>query len=152
MIVTFVVPGQPQGKGRARVGRIAGHARMFTPEKTLAYEGLVAHQASIAMGRFPLFEGPCSVSMDIVCQIPASWSVKKQTQAIVGAIRPITKPDVDNVEKAIFDGCNGVVWKDDVQVVDVRKSKRYGETPGVTVVIAYATPGIALAQQEEIAA
>jgi len=152
MIVTFVVPGQPQGKGRARVGRIAGHARMFTPEKTLAYEGLVAHQASIAMGPLPLFEGPCSVSMDIVCQIPASWSVKKQTQAIIGAIRPITKPDVDNVEKAIFDGCNGVVWKDDVQVVDVRKSKRYGEIPGVTVVIAYATPGIAPAQQEELAA
>ena len=40
--VAFVVPGEPQGKGRARVGKINGHARMFTPAKTVAYEGLIA--------------------------------------------------------------------------------------------------------------
>ena len=151
-MITFAVPGQPQGKGRARVGKVNGHARLFTPGKTVAYEGLVAHAAQQAMGGLGLFEGPCMVSMDIVCQVPASWSAKKQAQAINGTLRPVTKPDIDNVEKAIFDGCNGVVWRDDVQVVDVRKSKRYGPVPGVTVVIAYATPGITMAQQTEIAA
>lgn len=39
------------------------------------------------------------------------------------------------MEKAIFDGMNGVVWKDDVQVVEVRKRKRYAETPGVVVIV-----------------
>jgi Holliday junction resolvase RusA-like endonuclease len=148
--IAFTVPGQPQGKGRARVGRVNGHARMFTPAKTAAYEGLIAFAARHAMNGHDLLEGPCMVSMDIVCQIPTSWSAKKQRQAVSGAIRPITKPDVDNVEKAVFDGCNGVVWKDDVQVVDVRKSKRYGLQPGVTVVIGYATPGLTMAQQQEI--
>ena len=48
--VAFTVPGEPQGKGRARVGTIGGHARMFTPAKTVAYEGLIAHAAAQAMG------------------------------------------------------------------------------------------------------
>ncbi|MEM5617407.1 RusA family crossover junction endodeoxyribonuclease [Pseudomonas aeruginosa] len=35
----FTVPGEPVGKGRPRIGRVAGHARMFTPAKTANYEG-----------------------------------------------------------------------------------------------------------------
>jgi Holliday junction resolvase RusA-like endonuclease len=30
---------------------------------------------------------------------------------------------------------NGVVWIDDVQVVQVSKRKRYAETPGVVVIV-----------------
>lgn len=41
-MIEFVVPGSPQGKGRPRIGRVAGHARMFTPPKTVAYEGSIA--------------------------------------------------------------------------------------------------------------
>lgn len=133
--LVFVVPGQPQGKGRPRVGRIAGQARMFTPAKTVAYEGLIAHAAQQAMqGRAPI-DGPVAVVLDVLCQVPTSWSKKKQAQALAGLIFPVTKPDIDNVEKAIFDGLNGVAWKDDVQVVDVCKRKRYAETPGVHVEI-----------------
>lgn len=135
MKITFTVPGHPQGKGRPRIVKIGGFSRMAAPAKTVAYEGLIAHAAAQAMGGRPLFEGPCAVWLDIVCQVPASWSAKKELQALANDIRPTTKPDIDNVEKAVFDGCNGVVWKDDVQVVDVRKGKRYGVSPGITVVI-----------------
>ena len=40
--IRFDVPGMPQGKGRPRAGKVAGKARLFTPEKTVAYEGLIA--------------------------------------------------------------------------------------------------------------
>lgn len=139
-VICFTVPGQPQGKGRPRIGKVGQHARMFTPSKTVAYEGLVSHAAQQAMAGRVLLDGPCVVSMDIVCQVPASWSMKKQAQAIRGEIRPTTKPDIDNVEKAVFDGCNGVVWRDDVQVVQVTKAKRYGAMPGVSVSIAVIDP------------
>lgn len=152
-VITFHIPGQPQGKGRARVGKINGHARMFTPAKTVAYEGLIAHCAHQAMQGRALLEGPCAVTLDIVLQIPASWSNRKQAQAEAGSIKPTTKPDASNVLKAIEDGCNGVVWKDDAQAVQVTMAKRYGANPGVTVTIAYAYPGLYTpAQQEEIAA
>jgi Holliday junction resolvase RusA-like endonuclease len=135
MIVSFEVPGQAVGKGRPRIGKVGQHARMFTPAKTVNYEGMVALAAHQAMAGAPLIEGPCIARLRIECQIPASWSGKKQRAAAAGDLMPTTKPDVDNVIKAIFDACNGVVWKDDVQVVDLVLSKRYSLAPRVFVCI-----------------
>jgi Holliday junction resolvase RusA-like endonuclease len=132
-VITFHIPGQPVGKGRARVSRRGGFARLYTPEKTVSYEGLVALAGQQAMAGRPVIESAVSVVLRIAVQVPASWSNKKQAAALIGEVHPTTKPDIDNVEKAIFDGLNGVVWKDDVQVVQVVKSKRYGATPGVEV-------------------
>lgn len=145
-MITFTVPGQPVGKGRPRIGKVGQHARMFTPAKTVNYEGLVAHAASFVMAGRALLEGAMDVRLVINCQVPASWSQKKQKEALAGIIRPTTKPDIDNIEKAIYDAINGVVWKDDVQVVDVVKTKRYSATPGVTVTIA---PVAAVAPKQE---
>lgn len=136
MILNFHVPGQPVGKGRPRIGKVGTHARMFTPEKTVNYEGLVAYAAQQAMAGAALLEGACDVKLRIDCQIPASWSGKKQRAAEAGEIRPVSKPDADNIIKAIFDAMNGVVWKDDVQAVEIAVSKRYSLVPGVAVRVA----------------
>lgn len=134
-MITFTVPGQPQGKGRPRIGKIGAHARMFTPAKTVAYEGLIAHAAQVVMDRAgaKLFEDAVGVNLFIDCQVPASWSQKKQRAALAGEVLPTSKPDVDNVVKAVFDGLNGVLWRDDVLVVDTRIRKRYSSTPCVRV-------------------
>lgn len=134
-LIAFVVPGQPQGKGRPRVGKIGSHARMFTPQKTVAYEGLIAHAAHLALQKteWPMLDGPIAVNLFIDCQVPASWSQKKQRQALDGELMPTTKPDADNVLKAVLDGCNGVLWRDDVLVVDVRIRKRYSAMPCLRV-------------------
>lgn len=132
-MIAFTIPGPPIGKGRARVGKVGNHARLFTPAKTVSYEGLVATVAQKAMGKTPLLEGALSVRMWIDCPIPASWSQKKQRMALAGEIYPTTKPDKDNIIKAIYDGCNGIVWHDDVQIVDGWQRKRYASKPGVRV-------------------
>lgn len=139
--IRFVVAGQPQGKGRPNIVKIGDFTRMASPKKTVAYEGLIAVQAQIAMQHRDLIEGPVLVRIFIGCQVPASWSQKKQRDALAGLVFPTTKPDVDNVEKALFDGLNGVVWKDDVQVVDVDKTKRYSARPRLEVeVVPIAVP------------
>jgi Holliday junction resolvase RusA-like endonuclease len=133
-LLAFVVPGMPVGKGRAKIVKIGGFSRMATPKKTAAYEGLVAHAAQAAMGAFTApFEGALGCELDIDCPVPESWSQKKRRMALAGEIFPTTKPDKDNVIKAIYDGCNGVVWRDDVQVVDGVQRKRYSLTPRVRV-------------------
>ena len=132
-VVHFHVPGQPVGKGRPRIGKVGNHARMFTPAKTMSYEGMVAHIAHQAMQGRPLLEAAVLVDLFLDCQIPASWSQKKQALALAGKVLPTTKPDIDNVLKAIFDALNGVVWKDDVQCCSVAVAKRYSTTPGVRV-------------------
>ena len=148
-MIEFTVPGQPQGKGRARIGKIGQHARMFTPAKTVAYEGLIAHAAQAAMAGRPLLDTPVELRLFIDVQVPASWSQKKQRQALAAEILPTTKPDADNVLKALNDGLNGVVWRDDVQVTDTIMRKRYSATPGLRVQIRPAlTAGMALEQLE----
>lgn len=131
--VSFVVPGEPVGKGRPRIGKVGNHARMFTPAKTASYEGLIALAGTEAMAGRQLIEGAVMVELRIVMSVPTSKPKKWKAQALAGEVFPTKKPDMDNVIKAIYDGLNGVVWKDDVQVVDAFVRKRYGETPGVLV-------------------
>lgn len=129
-MISFIVPGIPQGKGRARATRTG---RMYTPAKTASYEGLIAMCGREAMVGRPLMLGPVVLAVRVLSPIPASWSQRKRLQAIREELLPTTKPDADNVLKAIGDGLNGVVWRDDSQLVRVVISKLYAETPGVSV-------------------
>jgi len=135
-VIKFSVPGAPVGKGRPKVSSSGGKfARMYTPEKTASYETLVALAAQQAMEGRPLLSGPVNVRMAILLPVPASWSKRKQAAALAGLVYPTKKPDADNVVKAIFDGINGVVWNDDVQVCGLNMTKRYACTPGVEVLV-----------------
>jgi Holliday junction resolvase RusA-like endonuclease len=47
---------------------------------------------------------------------------------------PVTKkPDLDNVLKAIKDGCNRVIWADDCQCTQLIASKVFSDRPRVEV-------------------
>lgn len=131
--VQFVVPGEPQGKGRARIGTVAGRIRMFTPAKTVSYEGLIALAAQEAMQGRPLFEGPMMLQVTAYFPIRNSWSKKKQAAARENSIIPDCLPDSDNIVKAVCDGMNKVVWKDDRQVAELHMRKMYSDTPRVEV-------------------
>jgi len=138
--VEFVIPGEPKGKGRAR-SRIAkmGGGRQFvthyTPKDTVEYENLVRMAAHEAMEGDAPTRFPCLVSIAAYCSVPASWSNKRRALALDGEILPTGKPDLDNTEKAVLDGMNKIVFRDDSVVCEVRKSKRYSETPRVEVVV-----------------
>jgi len=133
--IQFVVPGQPVAKGRAKAARRGKFITMYTPQKTVNYEGLVAHAASVAMAGRLLIQGAVSVDLDIKLQIPESWSSKKKLSAANGEIAATKKPDIDNIFKAIADGMNGVVLRDDSQIVQTSNIKRYAEKPGVVVIV-----------------
>lgn len=131
--VAFVIPGTPVGKGRPKFSRQGAFVRAYTPEKTATYENLVKVKAEQAMDGRPMIEGPVEVSIRLIVTPPASWSQKKQREALEGRIFPTSKPDIDNVLKGIMDACNEIVFKDDKQAVDVRVVKRYGQVARASV-------------------
>ena len=49
--------------------------------------------------------------------------------------RPTKKPDLDNIIKAIADSLNGIAYKDDAQIVELKSKKFYSDTPRVEVTI-----------------
>jgi Holliday junction resolvase RusA-like endonuclease len=125
----FSVPGEPRGKGRPRATARAGIVRMYTDKQTASYENLIAMAASAAMGVAGLLaplETPLMVTIGAAMTIPASASAKKRAAMVEGAIRPTKRPDLDQFVKAALDGMNGVVYRDDSQVVTLRAFKVYG--------------------------
>lgn len=55
--------------------------------------------------------------------------------ALIGNIRPTTRPDVDNITKIICDALNGIVWVDDSQVGICYTEKIYSDEERVVVLI-----------------
>lgn len=133
--IRFTVPGQPIGKGRPRATTRGGSARLYTPQRTRDYEGLIGMHGALAMAGRPPLVGPLAVVLDIRLQVPASWSRAKRADALAGRLLPTGKPDKDNVIKAIYDGLNGVCWVDDAQICEGVQRKRYADEPGVVVEI-----------------
>lgn len=131
--LTFTVPGAPRGKGRPRFFRRGPGIGTFTDDKTAAYENLVALAAAQAHGGAEPLDGPLAVSLTFVLPRPKS-APKRVTM-------PATKPDLDNLVKAVLDGCNQAgVWADDSRVVVLTAHKVYGE-PCAKVAIVTMEPG-----------
>lgn len=135
--IEFFVPGAPVGKGRPRAARRGAGVVMFTPEKTAGYEALAAATASNAMrvGDGQLLAGPLEAVLEMRIPIPASWSKAHKAAALAGIELPTSRPDIDNVAKAVLDACNGVVFRDDSQIVMLTATKAFSDEPGVRVVI-----------------
>jgi Holliday junction resolvase RusA-like endonuclease len=52
-----------------------------------------------------------------------------------GLEKPCKKPDIDNIAKTFLDGMNGVIFKDDTQVIDLHVKKVYSAVAGVDVMV-----------------
>jgi Holliday junction resolvase RusA-like endonuclease len=137
-VIVVELPGQPQGKGRPRFRAVTtktgrSFATAYTPAKSRSYEAALAWAAKLAMqGRTPLY-GPLKVTVTAYMAVPPSWSNKKRDAALAGALRPVTKPDGDNIEKGAWDAMKTIVWLDDAQIVDGRVLKFYDERPRLRI-------------------
>jgi Holliday junction resolvase RusA-like endonuclease len=126
----FSVEGDPVGKQRPRFSR----GRTYTPKKTVDYESLIASKALSAMCPAIPVETAVAIFIWINHAIPASYS-KKRKEACLNGLEFPKKPDIDNVAKLYLDAMNGIVYKDDVQVVKLRVSKRYDTVASVHVLV-----------------
>lgn len=147
MNLAFFVPGEPQGKGRPRFRHVAakkiggkGFVQTYTPKTTVVYENAVKVFAMQAMQGKPPTLDPVFAIMEVIFSPPESWAKKKKAAALAGELRHVSKPDGDNVQKAIFDGLQGIVIIDDKQIYGHSLIKKYGETPGVSIRIVAEPP------------
>lgn len=117
MSFKLIVPGRPMGKARARNdSRRGGH--FYTPTPTEQREKLIG-QLWMAQGRPEL--GPGGVALKVVAAVkrPKRHYNADGTLSATGLENPwpISKPDIDNIEKLAMDALNGLAWLDDTQIV-----------------------------------
>ena len=132
MVIDFVIPGEPKGKGRPRFSKVGAYVKTYTPADTASYENLVK---VLCMEQKKRFSDTAQIKMEILTYygIPKATPKYKREKMLLGEIRPIKKPDADNVAKIICDALNGVAYKDDTQVVDLHIKRYYSSDPRVEV-------------------
>ena len=131
--ISFVVPGPPVPKGRARSTKSGRH---YTPQKTVDAENAIGAWARQAMNRARQQPMDCPLSLSFLAciPIPSSWSAKKRKDALECGVLPLGRPDVDNFAKALADGMNGIVYKDDARIVHMGDClKIYSDNPRLCV-------------------
>lgn len=132
-MLEFTVPTAPVAKARARSTRSGHH---YTPQKTVDFESIVAWHAKAAMAGKPLYEGALIVTLYYGIPIPKNLEPRIKRGEI---IYPTKRPDMDNYEKSVLDAMNGIVYKDDAQIVATFHKKRYTRNPRVVISVDSAT-------------
>ena len=127
----IVIPVIPVPQMRARHTVKGGFVRAYkAPEQRRAEESLIAHLLRHRPDE-PL-AGPLLLGVKAFLPIPRCKSQKWKDAAASGDIRPITRPDLDNLIKHVKD-CLTMAgfWQDDRQVVGYLPGtgKYYAEQP-----------------------
>ena len=138
--IKFTVPGIPiaQPRQRSRVMNIGGKsmAQNYTPTKA----PINTFKAAVQMAASQAFSGEL-LTGPVFLRLSFRLDRKKHQTKKRGDNPPLygnKKPDLDNLMKGVCDALNGVVWRDDSQVVEVCMVKTIAagsESPGVDVMI-----------------
>lgn len=132
----FQILGTPVGKRRPKFSTIHGYAQAVKPKEDVIYENLVKVCFTQAKPTdYDLYDKPLRVEITAFFDIPKSFSKKRIEEALEGCISPLKKPDADNIAKIICDALNGVAYKDDTQIAELRVRKIYAAEPSVSVLI-----------------
>lgn len=127
-VASFIVPGEPVSKSRARFTKQGSRTFAYTPQKTHDGEKAVAKAFLNAMP--PEYEPDGEYHFGVSAKF---FNATRQRR------------DVDNMLKLILDGLNGVAWVDDNQVTEVigRKSYEWEKEAARTEVTIYRVGKIA---------
>lgn len=135
MNFNFIVPGKPMGKQRPKATSRGRYTKVYTPKETISYENLVIAMFRQAYPNAKLLEGEVKGCIRAFYPIPLSTSKKRKQAMLDGSIRPQVKPDLDNIEKIIYDALNGIAYTDDSHITEMTISKHYSVSPRVEITI-----------------
>ena len=135
MEVNFIIKGKVKAKQSVKFGL---NGVTYTPRDIVEYSNLVKLSF---INKYPDWdiktykEKPLKMNIDVFMLIPQSFSKIKKIKAIANELRPIVKPDCDNIAKNINDSLNGIVYPDDKQIVCLTVNKYYSDNERVEIKI-----------------
>lgn len=124
----ITIPGAPIAKKRPRFYRRGNHVGTYNSQETEEGRFMQMLAMSLPSGWQPL-DCPVSMLVSFCMPIPATTSRKKREEMLLGEIKHVKRPDIDNLQKFLKDCCNGLVWRDDSQVFHVEAEKSYSLAP-----------------------
>lgn len=135
MGTSFWVDGAPKAQPRPRAFRRGDRAAVFDPGTAEQWKGLVALASREFRPDAPV-EGPVAVELRFFLPRPKARSRAKDPH---GEMPCTSKPDADNLAKAVLDALTQEGWwRDDAQVVRLAVEKWWhakGGRPGMSATI-----------------
>jgi len=148
----ITIPGVPVPKNRPRATIIAkwklilaGYAKTVPALRKLIRAHIYSDQEDIVnatkliiksqLRGIKPYEGAVAVRIAFYMPITKSTTKKDRAAMLSGKKQHVKMPDVDNLEKFLFDCMNNIVWSDDSQVVAPFLIKRYDENPRTEIEI-----------------
>lgn len=134
MVIAFTVYGIPQTKGSAKAFYRPGMRFPVVINDNAKNKGWAATVSGEAQRHRPStpFTGPVRLMLAFGVQKPKSYPKTKELPAT-------KKPDLDKMIRSVKDALKGVLYRDDSQVVELRATKAYSDTPGVKIEVEGAT-------------
>jgi crossover junction endodeoxyribonuclease RusA len=135
--VAFFVHGEPKGQPRPRAFARGGRARVYDPGTAEGWKGQVALAAQPFIPEEPV-NSPAAIHLRFRLPRPRSHFGKSGLKAGAPGFHA-SKPDVDNLAKAVIDALVAVGFlRDDCLVYLLAITKRYADSgPGCDVRIAW---------------
>ena len=134
MIYRFGFPIRAVPKQSFRAAN--GHG--YQPKKVVDFKRTLQLmlRAQLKMQNKPICEplsGAVKVCIEFVFQCPKNRL--KSLSAEIPKLHKDTRPDLDNLCKAVWDAFNGIVWQDDSQVAILITAKWYGKQDEIIVIV-----------------
>lgn len=85
----------------------------------------------------PIIDTPCKFYCDSYLPIPSDMSLVNQVLAELGLIRPVKKPDFDNLAKTYSDMTQGILLFDDALIIEGISRKWYSCKPRIEITFKY---------------
>lgn len=125
---------RPVPKERAKIVRMTnGGMSSFTPTRTKVFTELVRGLSEIVMAGRPPVTGPVEFEFEFDMPVPDGWPKWRKAAALEGLLSPTARPDLDNLEKAVLDAFNEILFVDDALVAKRDAIKKFGPTPRILV-------------------
>ncbi len=137
--LSFFVPGLPKGQPRVKACIRGKHAGVYDPGTADAWKMAVAE--SWRYTKMPTFIKPVRVTLECIFPRPKSHfgsGKNAQTLKLSAPLFHTSKPDADNLAKAILDVLTRLkAWQDDSLVFDLRVIRQWdnGSSTGARITI-----------------
>lgn len=132
----FLFDIEPIQQQRPRARRMPKGVMLYDPKKVKQFKIAVGNMAKEQMKQNEwerLEDRPLMLDVTFYRPIQQSISKAEHDRRARHEVLPIVKPDCDNYVKSCLDSLNGIVWKDDALITDIRARKRYAEQPRIEI-------------------
>jgi Holliday junction resolvase RusA-like endonuclease len=139
-VIPITIWAEPTPYSPLRVNHATGHVYVPNKAKLVKHiRDLIVSEIGLTNftnGFFPVFQETI-VKTSLYLPTPNHFSKKCKFLAEMKVLRPISKPDSDNILKILFDSIKDFLIYDDAQIVSEITEKYYSTKPRMEVEIIY---------------